>query len=63
MLEWITANLATIVVAAIVVAVVAFVIVKMVKDRKKGRGTCSCGCGGCPQAGTCRTQPKTGKNS
>ncbi len=64
MIAWLTENMATILVAAVLIAVIALVIVGMIKNKKKGRGACSCGCdcGGCPQAGTCRSTAKAPKN-
>ena len=52
MFEWLAANLATIVVSLIVLAIVSLVVWKMVRDKKRGKGGCSCGgdcgaCGGC----------------
>ena len=47
MMLWLTQNIGTAVIALIVAAAVTFVIVKMVKDRKKGKSSCGCGCGGC----------------
>ena len=34
MLEWLAANIGTIIVALIVIAVIAFVVARMVKDKK-----------------------------
>lgn len=52
MIEWITANLATILVTAALVLVVGLIIYKMVKDKKAGRSSCSCGCS-CESCGVC----------
>ena len=55
MLEWLAANLATIIVALVILAAVVFVIRKMIRDKKRGKGGCSCGsdCGSCGACGTC----------
>ncbi len=53
MLQWLQANLATILVALIVFAVLALVLVKMIRDRKRGKTSCSCGCSACPHAAAC----------
>ena len=55
MFEWLAANLATIVVALIVLAVAALIVRQMVRDKKRGKGGCSCGrdCGSCG-APSCR---------
>ncbi|MEG0541925.1 MAG: FeoB-associated Cys-rich membrane protein [Angelakisella sp.] len=49
-------NISTIVVAAVVAAVIGLVIYKMVSDRKKGKSSCGCSCANCPSAGMCHTK-------
>lgn len=55
MLAWFTENLGTIIVTLILVAIVALIIAKMIRDRKSGKGTGSCGCGceHCAMHGKC----------
>lgn len=53
MLDWIVANLGTIVVLLAVIAVVTGVTVKMIKDKKQGKSSCGCSCGNCPMSGKC----------
>lgn len=56
MLTWLRDNLATIVVGLVLFAILASVVVHMVKARKQGKGSCGCGCsGGC--AGACHNCP------
>lgn len=43
-------NLPTLVVGAAVVALITFVAVKMIRDKRKGKGTCGCNCANCPNA-------------
>ncbi len=62
MIQWFSENLATIIVAAIVFAVLALVVVKMIRDKKRGKGGCSCGCGGCPHASACLSSSKPSQN-
>ena len=54
MLSFITENLSTIIVGAVVAAVVVLIVLKLRKDKKKGT-SCSCGsaCSGCPSSGMC----------
>ena len=54
MLEWLKANLATILISLALLAAGVFVVIRMVKDRKKGG--CSCGCADCPMRGKCHKQ-------
>lgn len=53
MMEFLAANFGTIIVGAVVLAIVVLIIVKMVKDKKKGKNSCGCGCSNCPSAGIC----------
>ena len=57
MLDWITENLSTIVVSLILVLVVAAIIRKLVRDKKKGKSSCGCNCAHCAMAGSCH-KPK-----
>ena len=56
MLEWIASNIATILICAALVAIVAAVIAGMVRNRKKGVSSCGCGCSDCPMSGSCHTK-------
>lgn len=53
MFAWITENMGTIIVSAILIIAVAAVIAGMVRGRKKGRSSCGCGCAGCAMNGAC----------
>ena len=44
MFEWLAANIGTIIVALIVIAVIAFVVFRMVKDKKEGKSSCGANC-------------------
>lgn len=43
----------TAIVLAVLVIAVAFVVFRMIKAKKGGKGGCSCGCGSCPNSGVC----------
>ena len=62
MLAWISGNIATILICAALIAVVAAVIAGMVRDRKKGKASCGCGCADCPMSGSCSLQ-RTHRNT
>lgn len=47
MLAFLIENLATILISAVLLAVVILIILKLRKDRQKGCSSCGCGCGGC----------------
>lgn len=55
MLVFLKDNLSTIIIGLIILAVVAGIVVKMIRDKKKGKTSCNCGCGceNCPSAGIC----------
>lgn len=53
MFNWLSANIGTILVAAVIFSVIAFVAVKLIRDRIKGKTSCSCGCSNCPMKNKC----------
>ncbi|MEA4884546.1 MAG: FeoB-associated Cys-rich membrane protein [Clostridia bacterium] len=57
MLMFLQYNLATILIAALLVCVVALVIWKIVKDKRSGAScNCGCGCKECPSASICHKE-------
>ncbi len=53
MLEFLTANLATILLALAIAVIVVAIIAGMVRDRKRGVSSCGSACAGCPNAALC----------
>lgn len=53
MLNFLLENWGTLLVGGIVIALVAAVVVKLRRDRKKGVSSCGCGCDNCPSSGMC----------
>ncbi|MEG0019964.1 MAG: FeoB-associated Cys-rich membrane protein [Oscillospiraceae bacterium] len=53
MLNFIVANLSTIAVAGVVIAVIAAVITVRRLDKKAGKSSCGCTCADCPSKGRC----------
>lgn len=49
-------NLSTMLVGSVVLLIVASVIFKMVKDKKKGKSSCGCKCANCPSSGMCHSK-------
>ncbi len=45
--------MATVIISLILLAIVAGIITKMVKDKKAGKSSCGCGCSNCPMSGEC----------
>lgn len=53
MLEWILANLATILICVFLAVVVGLIVFSMVKEKKSGKSSCGCGCSGCAMKDQC----------
>lgn len=55
MFAWISGNIWTIIICAVLIAIVAAIIVSMVKKKKAGKSVvCNCGnCKACPMSGSC----------
>ena len=55
MFSWISENLITVGICAVIAALLVLAVISIVKNRKKGK-TCSCGCEGCVYSGICSGQ-------
>ena len=53
MMAWLAENLGTIVISLILLAVVAAIIISMVRDKKTGKSSCGCDCAHCGRCGSC----------
>ncbi len=59
MLEFLSQNIATIIISLVLAAVVGLIVAKLYKDKKAGKSSCGCKCSCCPNAGACHGgQPK-----
>lgn len=59
MAAWLANNVGTIIICAILICLVTFIIIGMIRDRKKGKSPCGGKCCGCPMAGPCHgAEPK-----
>ena len=54
MISWISNNIANIVISLVILAAMAAIITKMVRNKKKGGSATCMGCSGCPSANTCK---------
>ncbi len=52
-MDWLIANLGTIVVGLIVAAVITLIVVYLIRKKKKGESTCGCDCANCPMKNKC----------
>ena len=57
-MDFITQNIGTIAVLAVLALIVASIVIKMRKDKKQGKGSCGCGCGGCAMKDACPSHNK-----
>ena len=55
-LDWITQNLSTILIALGVFFLCLAIVLKMIRDKKKGKSSCGCGCSNCAMSGMCHAQ-------
>ena len=53
MLQWIGANLGTILICLVLIAIVTFIVHYLVQQKKQGKSSCGCKCAHCPMAGSC----------
>lgn len=52
-MDFLTQNAGTIIVAAVLIAVLAVVVICIVRNKKNGVSSCGGGCSGCPFSGRC----------
>ncbi|MCR5040787.1 MAG: FeoB-associated Cys-rich membrane protein [Clostridia bacterium] len=53
MLSWLAANIGTVLITLLLIAVVAVIVVKLHRDKKKGASSCGGNCAHCAMSGTC----------
>ena len=58
MLDWLGANIGTILIIAVLTLIVVLIIRSMIKDKKQGRSSCGNNCAHCAMAGACHSLPK-----
>ncbi|MDD2268921.1 MAG: FeoB-associated Cys-rich membrane protein [Eubacteriales bacterium] len=56
MIQFITENLSTIIITASLAGVVALIIIKMIRDKKRGKAGCGSCCSGCPSSSFCHPE-------
>ena len=54
MLAWLSANLSTIIISAVLLATVIAISVYLINRKKSGKSACGCGCENCALRGGCR---------
>ena len=53
LLDWFANNLATVLVSLALAAILGLIVFFAVRNRKKGKSSCGCGCESCPVSGSC----------
>lgn len=53
MLNWVVANLSTIAVSAILLAIVILTSTYLIRQKKAGKNSCGCNCAHCAMHGAC----------
>lgn len=56
MLLWLQQNIGTIIVCIILIAIIGLIVAKIIKDKRKGKSSCGCGCANCAMRGQCHKQ-------
>ncbi|HEY8421965.1 MAG TPA: FeoB-associated Cys-rich membrane protein [Thermoclostridium sp.] len=56
MISYIVNNLGTIVISAILLAIVTAVCVNLIRKRRKSESSCGCGCSGCSISSICHKE-------
>ncbi|MEF2919763.1 MAG: FeoB-associated Cys-rich membrane protein [Acutalibacteraceae bacterium] len=53
MLEWLGANMGSIIIGAVVLTILLLIVRYLLKNKKQGKTSCGCGCSSCPMSGSC----------
>ncbi|MDD6320358.1 MAG: FeoB-associated Cys-rich membrane protein [Oscillospiraceae bacterium] len=53
MLDWLSANIGTIIITLVLIAIVAAIIFVIRRDKKNGKSACGGNCGHCPMGTSC----------
>ena len=56
MFTWLAENLGTVIICAVLIAIVVLIVCSMVKKKKQGKTSCSCGCANCAMHGACHSK-------
>ena len=56
MLAWLSANWGNIVILGVIALILFAIVLFRIRAKRAGKGTCSCGCGGCAMQDICHAQ-------
>ena len=57
MFAWIAENIGAICVCAVLLLIVGAIVYSMIRNKKKGRGSCGGNCGSCSMGCSCHKEP------
>lgn len=59
-MTWLSQNIGTVIICAVLIAIVAAIIASMIRKKRKGQSmVCNCGsCASCPMSGSCHNNPE-----
>lgn len=60
-IAWLSANIWTIIICAVLIAMVALLIYSMIRDKKNGKSSCGCGCSSCAMSDRCHSKKEDKK--
>lgn len=63
MWNFLTENIANVLILLVLAVIVAIVVIKMVRDKNKGKDACGCSCDGCALSGQCSAKNQQNSNS
>ena len=61
MSNWISENIGNIIAIVILAAVIAAIVIHLIKQKKRGKSSCGCGCGSCPMKNSCHSNSCSAK--
>ena len=56
MFDWIAQNLGTLLISAVLIAIVTSIIISLIRQKKSGNSSCGCNCAHCALHGQCHKQ-------
>ena len=61
MFNWISENIGNIIAIVILAAVIAAIVIHLIKQKNRGKPSCGCSCGSCPMKNSCHSNSCSAK--
>lgn len=55
-MNWLADNWGTLLVSLLLLLAVGAILYRLIRNKKKGKSVCGCGCAGCSMSGSCHPQ-------